>query len=191
MSTLRSHNVLAQQIQRLMISSAERKRLLEEMQQLGESGEQQLAKLLEEHDQEALQVLNEKAGEIEAVKGRISANWPPEAQQDEVQTIAAQIREMFSQPEKLAQFIAASDDLTLKKLEEILAAGIDQKPELLNECHNFFNEIRLQKAAFVKSDEEEQKRLLAEAIMSRKEQNDRLDSLISEAKKLLASENKK
>lgn len=183
--------MLAQQIQRLMISTAERKRLLEEMQQLGESGELQLGKLLEEHDREALQVLNEKAAEIEAVKDRISANWPPEAQHDEVQTIAAQIRDIFADPEKLAQFIAASDDLVLKKVEDIVAAGLEQKPELLSECHSFFNEIRLQKAAFIKSDEAEQKRLLADAIMSRKEQNDRLDSLIGEAKKLLTSENKK
>lgn len=180
-----SQDVLAQHIHRLMISSSERQRLIEELKALDEGRRLQLSALLQEHDQEALKVLDEKAGEIEEMKVRLTEGWPKEQGTDDLKNTALQLKDILNNPEKLAQLIAASDDMTLKKLEEVIEGGLEHNPQVLKECQQFFTEVRLQKAAFIKEGEQEQKRLLQEALISRKEQNDQLDVLIGKAKDLL------
>jgi len=183
-----SLEMLVQQIQRLLISDADRQRVIDELASLSASGKQELAQLVHDHDEEALEILNKKSAEVQQVKERLQDAFPtgvPELSDEEVKTVARQLKEAFGNPEQLAQLIAVSDDLMLAKLEEVMLAGVAHDPSVVQECKDFFKEVRLQRMAFVKADEKKQKEALIEAVTQQKEQLDHMDQLIAKAEKVM------
>lgn len=178
--------MLAQQIQRLLVSEKDKKRVIDQLQELDEGKKLELAQLIQEHDKEALQLLNEKSEEVDAVKGQLDTVVAPvEDTQEDLQEVRSELKTILADPEQISRLIAESDDQQLNQIQQLIESGLVGKEDLILQSQQFFQEVRLQKTAFVKADQDEKKRLMQEAILSRKEQNQKLEGVIKEAEKAL------
>jgi len=182
---------IASQVQRLMLSETDKQRLLEEIKTLDESRLRMMTDLIREHDQEALSILDEKSREQEKIKESVSSFGGPSPEQPseaDAKLTLQQLEEIFLDPEKLAQFLAQTDDLFLRQMEEIFLKALQDEPSYQEEFRSFFREVRLRKAAVEKNLGEEEKKALVEAIIKTEEQSRKLDELITEAEKALNSQ---
>lgn len=178
--------MLAQQIQRLLVDDKDKQRLTDQLEGMNEEKKLELVKLIQDHDKEAMGLLDQKAEEIEAVKGQLNkVSAPEEDSAEELREISVQLKELLKDPEKFSRLIAECDDAQLAQIQTIIEAGFEGKEDALLRSQQFFQEVRLQKAAFTKERQEEQKQLMKEAIMSRKEQNIKLEGLIKEAEEVM------
>lgn len=185
-------DLLVQQIQRMLIADEDKQRLLKELEKMNHEQRDQLEELIQEHDQEALEVLDKKAAELEGAKQSLNALRPDqEVSEQEAQGVVADLKQALSNPKAFATLLANSDDALLKEIEQMLVAGLQHNADLVEECHDLFREVRLQKAAFIEQDQQEQKELFKEAVISRKQQVDRLDNLIHQAEKMLGKQYQK
>ncbi|MDP2691748.1 MAG: hypothetical protein Q8O95_05095 [bacterium] len=183
--------LLAQQIQRLMLKKEDMDRLLNELKGMSDIQLQHMAELIRDHDEEALKILNEKVGEQESSKRLISDQAPgekPKIGKEEVVTFFKMMENIFRHPDKLAKFLAMSDDFFLSKLEAVIHEGLKASPESQVEFDRFFHEARLQKAAFKKEQEEEQQKALAQDVERMRTQSEELQALIDDAKKVLENQ---
>jgi len=179
---------IASQIQRLMLSETDKQRLLEEIKTVDETRLKMMADLIREHDQEALSILDEKNQEQEKIKESVSSFGGPSFEQPteaDAKFTLQQLEEIFLDPEKLAQFLAQTDDHFLRQMEEIFLKALESEPAYQEEFRSFFREVRLRKAAVEKNLGDEEKKALVEAIIKTEEQNRRLDELIAKAEKAL------
>lgn len=180
-------SILESQIQRLMLNKSERKRLLDELKSLSQERLNQLAELIQEHDEEALKVLSEKAREQNETHQKFieNAGIPSEKLSEaEVKDVLGIVENAFKNPNQLADVIALSDDSFLLQVEQVIVDSL-QKPEQKEEFRRFFHEVRLQKAAVEKEVQAEQKEKLIEAILQIEEQSRQLDALIRQAETVL------
>ena len=181
--------LLAQKIQRLMLSDADKARLLEELKSLDEAKMQQLSELIHEHDEEAMVILDQKASEQQAVKEKIMAASPlPRSEavnEEEGVKYIKFLEEIFKSPQDLAQFVMISDDYFLQQLETVLVNSLKGNEKYQEEFRHFFREVRLQKAALAKQDAEAEKKALIEAIEKTQEQSKQIDQIIAKAEKAL------
>ena len=183
--------MLAQQIQRLFISEEDKKRLLEEVEKLSDDKKLHLVEVIQEHDAEAMGLLNKKANEVGKIKEELVDQMPgKDLSEEEKQKIYDQLKEHMKSPEKLAELVAVSDDYMLSQIEEIISEGLKKNPELQQQSRLLFQELRLQKAAFVNDAEGKQNEMLKKAVLERKEQSETLDSLIAKAGSLLGKDYK-
>jgi hypothetical protein len=178
--------MLAQQIQRLLVADKDKLRMTDQLQDLNEEKKLELVKLIQDHDIEAMTLLNKKAEEVEAIKGQLSeVSSPQEDSEDDLHEVSVQLKELLKDPEKFSMLIAECDDAQLAQVQAVIESGFEGKEEALLRSQHFFQEVRLQKAAFTKENKDEQKQLMSEAIISRKEQNNRLEGLIGEAEEVM------
>ncbi len=178
--------MLAQQIQRLLVGDKDKQRLIDQLQDLNEEKKLELVQLIQDHDQEAMGLLNKKAEEVEALKGQLNiVSATQEDSAEELKEVALQLKQLLSDPEKFSLLIAECDDSQLAQVQAVIEAGFNGKADALLRSQQFFQEVRLQKAAFTKEGQEEQKKLMQEAIISTKEQNMKLEELIKEAEEVM------
>ena len=180
--------ILTSQIQRLLISEADKSRLLDELKSLNEEKIQQFAELIREHDAEALEILNAQSDEREKEKQNFLSQ--PFAQKNKLsesngRAFIKDLEEVFNDGKKLAEFIALSDDVFLRKLETVFINALKNQPEAKLEFQQFFREIRLQKVAFEKEKQGRERKELVEAIEKTREQSKTLDALIAKAETVL------
>jgi hypothetical protein len=180
--------ILTSQIQRLLISEADKSRLLDELKSLNESKMQQFAELIREHDDEALKILDAKSEEQEKEKQNLLNQ--PFAQKNDVnesvgRAFIQDLEVVFNDSRKLAEFIALSDDRFLRKLETVFINALRSQSEAKEEFQQFFREVRLQKASFAKEKQGKEKKKLMEAIEKTQEQNKKLDALIAKVEGVL------
>jgi uncharacterized membrane protein affecting hemolysin expression len=178
--------MLAQQIQRLLVDDKDKQRLTEQLEGLNEEKKVELVQLIQEHDKEAMGLLNQKAEEVETIKGQLNeVSAPVDDSAEELREISVQLKQLLKDPEKFSMLIAECDDAQLAQIQAVIEAGFAGKEEAILQSQQFFQEVRLQKAAFTKENQVEQKQMMTEAIMSRKEQNMKLEGLIREAEGVL------
>jgi hypothetical protein len=184
-------NILAQQIDRLLLKAEDKKRLLEELKQLDAGRMEFLTDLIRQHDDEALKILNEKAAEQKIAKDHVNEARPDSqtsAAKEEVLNMMDQLELLFQNPEALAQFLVASDDVFLMELEELFLKGLEKNPTAHEEFKIFFSEIRLQKTAIANSLKKEDRENLVRKIASDEEEIRQLDELIANAENVLNSQ---
>lgn len=177
-------NLLSQQVQRLLISDADRQRLLDEIKDMTSAQLQELAKLIGAHDKESLEVMEKKIAE-KAEAANADLRTPAASQQDisgdDVEEVMATMEEVLFDTDKLADFLAAADDELLAKLEAIFIEAEKNKPQASADLTAFFNEIRLQKVALEKEEQERKEKLLNPAIKEQHEAVADLQAAIAEA----------
>jgi len=184
-------NILAQQIDRLLLKAEDKKRLLEELKQLDSGRMEFLTDLIRQHDDEALKILNEKAAEQKIVKDHVN-EVRPDAQKSAVREEALdminKLEILFQNPEALAQFFVSSDDVFLMELEELFLKSLEKNPNAQGEFKTFFSEIRLQKSALENGWKKEDRENLIKKIASDEEKIRQLDQLITKAENVLNSQ---
>lgn len=187
-------NILALQIQRMLLEDADKQRWLKEMKKLDKQNLKALSDLIHEHDQESLEILNKKSDETEALKKRITSAAPGlggvELNKDNIKKVMTYLHEALFDVEKLAHFLAASDDTLLSKMQAIFEEASKEKPEDQKNISKFFHEIRLQKVAIQKEAKAKQAEAISEVLVARDAAVKELGDAIAEAEKLMASTKK-
>lgn len=182
-------DILATQIQRLMLNDADKKRLLDELKSLDETSLQELSDMIRAHDEEALNLLNKKAQEQQELKKEFFPEQPASqtaqnSEQEEKKYVHL-LHEVFSDPQKLAEFMAVAEEDFLVELERVFIDALKGQPKYQEEFHRFFREVRLQKASLEKQSQDAQKERLIDAIISTQTQNKALDEMIQKAEKAI------
>lgn len=179
-------HMLAQQIQRLLVSDQDKTRLIDQLDGLSEEKKLELAHLIQDHDREAMQLLDQKAAEVDQLKGQMDAlSSLPDDSEAELHDIMKELKTLLKDPAAFSQLVSECDDQQLRDLQSLIESGLAHRPEAVTRSQQFFQEVRLQKAAFTKEGREEQRQMMQEAIMATKEQNDKLEALIADAEKAL------
>lgn len=181
-------DILASQIERLMLSKDERKRLLEELKAADPAKLNLLADLIGQHDEEALKILNEKSTEQREVKSQLNALRPEgsgSVKKEEVLNMVGALEAIFKDPKALAEFILASDDVFLMELENIFEKNLQKDPNVKAEFMRFFSEMRLSKNAMTQEEKIEDRERLMNEIVTNERNAKQLDELIAQAEKVL------
>ncbi|GEM_PF-4338455 len=191
---LTQKQILAKKVSRLAISNSQKSRLLQELETLDESKLEEFSQLVAKHDEEARGIIEEKADRVKVLKDQLrsldpQANAAP-VTKERLQDMLKTLEEVFTAPTLLAQFVAASDDVLLGQIEDFLVQVLKNDPQHQKVFRKFFQEIRLQKAAFVRKEKEEEKQSMQREIEEKEQAIKALDGVIKEGKKLLKTEKK-
>lgn len=184
-------DILAKQIARLMLDKNEKKRLLDELKEINPDKLEYLSGLIREHDEEALNILNEKVAEQKNSKSRLNEvrpDAPGHMGKEEALKMIDALEILFKNPEALGHFLYVSDDAFLMDLEEIFTKNLEKDPAALDEFKKFFTEIRLHKAALASDMKKETRENMINEINSNQENIKKLDQLIAQAEKVLNKE---
>ena len=184
-------NLLALQIKRLLIPDKDRQRLSEELKALDTAKMEYLARLIQEHDLEAMEILNKKAAEQSEIKTRFQTEMEVRSTPEEKWEAIREMGKVLEDPEKFARFVGLADDVVLSQLEQVLLLGSKEDTGSRTEIKQFFDEIRLQKANLDKKFKADFKALLIKNLSERKEAMSRLDQAVARAKEAMARADKK
>lgn len=186
---INSDNV-ALQVNHMLLKEEDKKRLVEEVAKLTEAELSMLAGIIGEHDKETMVLLDEKTKEKAVIKDRLVGSLPSQGEfgEKEQEILKAQIATIFSDPTNLSQFLAQADDVLLMKTEEIFMNALADNPEQQAKVKGLLDEARLQKAALSKEAEDEEKKLLIDAIETKKKQIGEMDELIEKVEKALSAD---
>ena len=179
-------NLLALQIKRLLIPDKDRQRLSEELKDLDTAKMEYLARLIQEHDLEAMEILNKKAAEQSEIKTRFQTEMEVRSTPEEKWEAIREMGKVLEDPEKFARFVGLADDVVLSQLEQVLLLGSKEDTGPRTEIKQFFDEIRLQKASLEKKFKADFKALLIKNLSERKEAMSRLDQAVARAKEAMA-----
>ena len=179
---------LSSRIKHLLVSQARQDKLAAELKNLKPGQVQLLHELLDQHDEECLQILDQKVEEQQAVHDRLMDQVQQEngSEGPDPESLRQFIVELFSDPKALAEFFVSAGDQVIEALQTIIVESAE--PEQQVRFKAFFKEMRLRRASLYKQDKEAVKQVLIEDITAKQEAIKEMDALIAESNQLLKEE---